>query len=224
MKLGLVLECGPDGPDQAVLTCFARRLRPDVAVHAAPMGSKAALFSAGVEAAEALIRSSGCDMAIIVWDLKPVWEEAPEETCESEANLLRAKLAGLDAGVRAKIKLLCITWELETWFIANPAAIQEHLSTKTRKVRFTCSKPLSKTDPKAVLIKEFRKVRGASRLYEDLREAIQIARLIQNTSKLRKIDSFARFSKLITGDPQAEFARSGDVCGDLVKIASQLGR
>jgi hypothetical protein len=224
VKLGLVLECGPDGPDQVVLTCFARRLKPEIAVHAAPMGSKEVLFSAGVEAAENLVQSSGCDLAIIVWDLKPYWEDAPEETCESEAELLRAKLAGLDPVIRPKIRLLCITWELETWFIANPAAIQEHLSTKTKKARFTCSKPLSKIDPKAVLIKEFRKFRGPSRHYDDLREAIQIARLIKNTSKLRKIDSFARFSGLITGDPQADFASTGDACDDLSHIAFQLRR
>lgn len=224
MKLGLVLECGPDGPDQVVLTCFARRLRQDVIVHPAPMGSKAVLFSAGVEAAEDLIRSSNCDLAVIVWDLKPVWEDAPEETCESEAEMLRAKLAVIDPTIRPKIKLLCITWELETWLIANPAAIQEHLSTKTRKAKFACSKPLSKTNPKAFLIKEFKKARGSNRLYEDLRESIQIARLIKNTSKLRKIDSFARFSNLITGDPKAEFASAGDVCGDLANVALQHGR
>lgn len=224
MKLGLVLECGPEGADLAVLTCFARRLKSDVTVNAAPMGSKAVLFSAGVEAAEELIQSSACDMAIIAWDLKPVWEEAPEESCESEVQLLKSKLASLNPSVRAKIRLLCITWELETWLLANPAAIQEHLSTRTRKAKFTCSKPLSKTDPKAVLIKEFRKVRGPSRQYEDLREAIQIARLIQNTSKLRKIDSFARFSKLITDNPEADFISSGEVCKNLTHSAFQLGR
>lgn len=224
MKLGLVLECGPDGSDQLVLTCFARRLKPDVVVHPAPMGSKAVLFSAGVEAAEELIQSSGCDLAIIVWDLKPAWEDAPEETCESEAELLRAKLAGLDPKIRAKIRLLCITWELETWLIANPTAIQEHLSTKIRKAKFTCSKPLSKNDPKAFLKKEFKKTRGANRIYEDFYEAIQIARLIRSTSKLRKIESFARFSGLITGDPKAEFVSTGDVCGSLAQVTFQHGR
>jgi hypothetical protein len=224
VKLGLVLECGPEGPDQLVLTCFARRLKPDVVVHAAPMGSKEVLFSAGVEAAENLIQSSGCDMVIIVWDLKPYWEDAPVETCEAEADLLRIKLAGLDPGIRSKIRLLCITWELETWLLANPVVIQGHLSTKTRKAKFKCSSPLSKTDPKAFLIKEFKKVRGPTGHYEDLREAIQIARLIENTSKLRKIDSFARFSALITGDREADFAATGDVCKNLVYQAAMKGR
>jgi len=224
VKLGLVLECGPEGPDQLVLTCFARRLNPNVKVNAAPMGSKAGLFSSGVEAAEDLIRSSGCDMAIIVWDLKPYWEDVPAASCESETGLLRNKLAGLDSDIRSKIKLLCITWELESWFLANPGAIQEHLSTKARRASFKCSKPLSKTDPKAVLIREFRKFRGATRHYGDLREAIQIARRIQNTKKLNKIDSFARFSSLITGNREADFLSTGDACKDLTYQAATMGR
>lgn len=222
MKLGLVLECCPDGPDQLVLTCFARRLSPGITVESAPMGSKEVLFSAGVEAAENLISASGCDLAIIAWDLKPYWEKASSEDCEAEAKLLRDKLDAVDADIRAKIRLLCITWELETWFLAHPKAIVEHLSTKTRKAKFSCSKPLSKTDPKAVLIREFRKFRGSG--YEDLREAIQIARRINNTSKLEKIESFARFSRLVAGDPSSAFQGSGDDCKDLGLAAYQLGR
>lgn len=224
MKLGLVLECGIDGPDALVLTCFARRLQPEIEVETAGMGSKEALFAGGIEAAENLIGSSGCDLALIVWDLKPYWEDADEKNCKSEADLLRSKLEGVDDAVRSKIRLLCITWELETWLIAEPAAVVDYLSTTTRKAVFSCKKPLAKNDAKATLDKACKAARGNSRRYEDYREAIRIARHITSTSKLRGVPSFARFSALITGNSQADFQDSGDACADLSYIATQRGR
>jgi hypothetical protein len=160
---------------------------------------------------------------LIVWDLKPYWSTSARN-CEAEARELRGKIAALPRPTAAKIRLLCLTWELETWLIADPRAINAHLSTAAHKSNFKCSKPLSKNDAKAFLDGACRQHRGKTRRYEDVREAIQIARLIPDTSKVQAIPSFCRFSRFVTGKAAAGFIESGDACNDLAYQARQLGR
>lgn len=224
MKLGLVLECDTGGPDELVLTCLARRLAPGIAVEAVALGSKAQVFLKGPEAAAELVEASGCDLVLIVWDLKPYWENAATQNCEAEAEELRAKLTCLKGATAGKVRLLCLTWELETWLIADARAVRAFLSTPERKSKFKCSSPLSKDDSWAFLDKECRKHRGKSRPYEDFREAIRIARLIPDTHKTRSIPSFKRFAECVSGNPLADFQQCGDACNDLVYQAQRLGR
>jgi hypothetical protein len=224
MKLGLVLECDIGGPDELVLTCLARRLAPDVTVQAAGLGSKAQVFLKGPETAVELVEASGCDRVFVVWDLKPYWQGAAALNCEAEADELRAKLKGMKKSTAGKVKLLCLTWELETWLIADARAVSAHLSTPAHKAKFKCSSPLSKNDAWAFLDREFRKLRGHSRGYVDYREAIQIAQLIPDTHRTRSIPSFKRFVRLVCGNPLADFRQCGDACNDLAHQAQQLGR
>ena len=224
MKLGLVLECDSGGPDELVLTCMARRLAPDIKVQCASLGSKRKVFTDGPEAASKLIESSACDLVLIIWDLKPYWEEAKAKTCQAEVAELRAKLNGLVPATAQKIRLLCLTWELETWLIADTRAVNAHLSTAEHKAKFKCSSPTTKKDPKAFLDRECKKHRGRSGYYVEVREAIQIARLIPDTKKIQSIPSYGRFAGLVCGNPQADFQRCGDVCNDLAYQAQQLGR
>jgi len=225
MKLGLVLECDVGGPDELVLTCFARRLVPGTAVDPVTLGDKPSIFSKGVEAAQRLVETNGCDLVLIVWDLKPFLEGPPPAThCKHEAEVLRQRLAALKPATRDKIRLLCLTWELETWFIADEKAVSAHLSTDAHKTKFKCSKPGDKTDPKAILDKACKDARGNSRGYEDFKEAIRIACEIENTNKLQAIPSFGRFAELLTGNSAAPFQQSGDVCKDLRYGAAMMGQ
>lgn len=224
MKLGLVLECDSGGPDELVLTCLARRLAPGVSVEAVALGSKAQVFLKGPEAAVELVETSGCDRVLIVWDLKPYWEKAAAKNCEAEAELLRKKLSGLPGKTKAKIKLLCLTWELETWLIADDRAIKKHLSTDAHKLKYKCRSPLDKHDAKAFLDGVCKTQRGPSRRYVDVREAIRIAQLIPDTTKIQGIPSYGRFAGLVCGNSNAAFQQCGDVCNDLAYQAQQLGR
>lgn len=224
MKLGLVLECDTGGPDELVLTCLARRLVAGITVQAAALGSKPQVFLKGTETAAELVETSGCDLVLIVWDLKPYWENAAAQNCEAEANELRAKLRSLKRTTADKVRLLCLTWELETWLIADARAVRALLSTPSHKSKFKCSSPLSKNDAWAFLDREFRKLRGSSRGYMDFREAIQIARLIPDTHHVRTVPSFKRFAKLICNNPLADFRQCGEVCNDLAYQAQRLGR
>ncbi len=224
MKLGLVLECDTGGPDELVFICLARRLAPDITVQPISLGSKEQVFLKGVDVAVELVEISGCDRVLIVWDLKPYWNPTDGRSCQAEAAELRQKLAALPTATAAKISLLCLTWELETWLIADTRAVNAHLSTDEHRSKFCCRAPLSKTDAKAFLDRECKKHRGKTRRYVEVREAIQIARLIPDTNRIRRIPSFARFANAVCGNRQAAFQRCGDVCNDLVHQAQQLGR
>jgi hypothetical protein len=224
MKLGLVLECDSGGPDELVLACFARRLKPGITIHPAALGSKEGIRLRGAETAAELVQSSGCELVLIVWDLKPLWKEVAAKDCKDEVAEMRKHLTTVKPDTKRRIRLLCLTYELETWLIADPRAVREHLSTNARKSKFKCNAPLSKKDPKAFLNAEFRRHRGRSRRYEDVREAIAIARLIRDTSKIRKIQSYRRFSNFVAGNANAHFQQAGDACNDLVHQAYMLGR
>ena len=224
MKLGLVLECDTGGPDELVLMCLARRLEPDCAVQPVALGSKAQVFLKGAETARELIETSGCDLVLIAWDLKPYWDPATGRSCEDETREMLNTLACLSADTKRKVRLLCLTWEIETWLIADARAVNAHLSTDAHKSRFRCSNPLGKNDAKAFLIREFKKVRGRSERYLDYREAIQIVQLMPDTQRLRSIPSFTRFARLVSGNANADFQQCGDVCNDLAYQAQQLGR
>lgn len=223
MKLGLVLECDVGGPDELVLTCMARRLLPDISVQCASLGSKKQVFLKGPEAAEQLATASACDLVLIIWDLKPYWEEALANTCKAEVADLRTKLNGLHEKVKAKIELICLTWELETWLIADDRAINKHLSTPAHKTKFKCRSPLDKHDAKAFLDGVCKEHRGRSLRYVDVREAIQIAQQIPDTRKIQGIPSFRRFANFVCGSPRADFKQAGDVCNDLGYQAKRLG-
>jgi Domain of unknown function (DUF4276) len=225
MKLGLVLECDVGGPDERVLTCFARRLVPGIKVESVALGDKPTIFSKGVETAQRLVETNGCDLVLIVWDLKPFLQGPPPAThCLHEAEVLRQRLAALKPATRAKIRLLCLTWELETWFIADEKAVSAHLSTEAHKTKFKCSKPGQKTAPKAVLDKACKDARGRSHGYEDFKEAIRIACEVEQTNKLQAIPSFERFAELLTGNSAAPFLQTGEVCKDLRHGATMMGQ
>jgi len=224
MKLGLVLECDMGGPDELVLICLARRLNPAATILPVALGSKEQVFLRGVDVARELVEVSACDRVLIVWDLKPYWQKAATRTCEAEADELRQKIATTKSSTAANISLLCLTWELETWLIADSRAVNKHLSTGPHVPMFHCSKPLSKTDPKAYLDRECKKYRGRYQRYVDVREAIQIARHIPDTKRISRVPSFARFAGFVCGNRKAAFKQCGDVCNDLVHQAYKMGK
>ena len=225
MKLGLVLECDTGGPDELVLTCFARRLCWGITVQPTSLGDKPTVFSRGAEAARNLIEINRCDLVLIVWDLKPYFEgPPPARRCEDEAAMMLERLKTVPTPTRAKIKLLCLTWEIETWLLADDAAVRAHLSTGAHGANFRCSAPMSKSDAKATLDRACKAHRGRHRGYDDFHEAILIACQITRTNKVRRVPSFARFAELIAGSDTAEFQDTSKVCRDLIHTARQLGR
>ena len=226
MKLGLVLECDAGGPDELVFKCVAQRLAPGTEVKPITVGKKKGIFERGVETARDLIDVDECDLVLIVWDLKPLWEDenVAAKSCKDEVAELRKGLAALEPETQKKIRLLCLTWELETWLIADERAVRAYLSTETHQAKFKAKSPQSKSDPKSVLNSACKSARGERCGYIGYREAIRIAQLWEDTSQVGTIDSFKRFAKLLTGNASATFQRNGDICADLVYQAGRMGR
>ncbi len=225
MKLGLVLECDTGGADELVLTCLTRRLRPGTSVQPVALGSKDGIRLRGAETAAGLVETSHCDLVLIVWDLKPLWKEFAAKSCKDEAAEMRKQLEAVSPATRQKIRLLCLSYELETWLIAEDRAVSTYLSTDAHKVKFKAPKdPASKTDAKAFLNTTITKVRGKRNRYVDYKEAIRLVKLWPDTSRVDAIDSFQRFSKLLTGQDKAAFQQTGDACAALVHQAAQMGR
>lgn len=157
-RLGLVLECDTGGPDELVFRCLARRLSaPGKEPEVIPLclGNKRRLMEDSVSRAEVLVSLEQCDLVLIVWDLKPLWEEPPAKKCADEAALLRSRIADLNPAVRPRIRLLCLTWELETWLIAEDRAVRDYLSKPAHPSNFKAPANLDTvTDPKSYLSKQ----------------------------------------------------------------------
>ena len=219
-KLGLIFECDVGGPDELVFKCLVRRLSPETEVLTRSLGNKPAIFERGPDVAKALVETDKCDLVMIVWDLKPLWEKPG--SCKTEAQTLRLNLDGLPAATRSKIRLLCLTYELETWLLADDAAVRDYLSKEAHPCTWQVSKPASYQDAKAQLNRVFSEFRG--RRYEDFSEAIKVASKWTSTTKLRKIPSFKRFCVLLTGNKAVDFQKGAEVCGDLRQDALKMGR
>lgn len=226
-RLGLVLECDTGGPDELVFRCLARRLShegKEPSVFPACLGSKL-LEEEAVSRAEALVEIDECDLVLIVWDQKPLWKQIEARNCVDEANHMRGFLAKVKASVRKRIRLLCLTWELETWLIAEDRAVREYLSKPAHPCDFAAPKKLGAVDdPKSHLNKAFTTFRGRSRRYEDRVEAIQLVQKWPDLSRVSKVPSFKRFTKLLTGSDSPAFHQCGTVCNDLAHQAARMGK
>ncbi len=213
-KLGLVLECAREGADEKVLKCLTRRLAPQTQL-APPqcMVSKEMLIKSGAEAAKLLLEADRCDRVFVVWDLKPEWEEQKQLLdCKEECDLIAAKLD--DLGIRENVDLICIVEMLETWIIADDRALSTHLSRPPRNYAFKRIKaPESVADPKGLLISTFKQT--FRKTYRDHTDAVRVIQKCQDSTRLERVSSFARFVTKLTGKQGTAFSRCGEVCNDL---------
>ncbi|MGI8668649.1 MAG: DUF4276 family protein [Aridibacter sp.] len=193
MKVGLILECGPQGADKAVCEYLTRLLVPGVEVVSVTLNNKPGLIENCANAANALFETDSCDRVVIVWDLYPAWREAGERPCLVEdRSLILEKLD--DAGMANRdIFLVCIKEELEAWLLSEHQAISFVLSRPQRAVRITRQQNTERLrNPKAILNKHFQENTG--RPYNDLIHAPQIVRNIGNFNRLRRCETFVRFA------------------------------
>jgi hypothetical protein len=197
MKIGFIFECGPDGPDVQVCRHLVYRLDPTIQFIPNTLDNKKKLIGNCGSVAKTLLNE--CEKAIIVWDLYPAWREKGIKPCRYEDRLtifqsLQAENVDLN-----KVILVCFQEELEAWLLADYRAITamlqplKHPHRVGRISRF--SNPDSIRNPKKRLIKIFTQELGQRRRYVDYQHAIMIAREIPDFSRIRRSDSFKRFSK-----------------------------
>ncbi len=214
-RLGLVLECYREGPDDRVLRCLIRRISPDTEIHVRCMGSKGSFRTDAVKAAELLIAEDQCHEVFLVWDLQPEWadDRGKPFDCVEECKALLAQFPPWK--VSQHIHLICITYMLEAWVVADERALATFFSTAAYKAKVQWVKsPETEKDTKALLIDLCVSHRGRARRYQDRIDAVRILQACPDTSRLTDIPSFARFAEKLTGNAKANFIRDGSACSD----------
>jgi len=195
MRIGMIFECQPDGPDQKVCEYAVSCLAPNIEFKSTCLNSKPELIhNCGFHAKRFL--NNKYDHVIIVWDLYPAWSQAPPSSTRDRAQIRRALRA---ANVPLKrISLICIEQMLEAWLLADERALSEVLSTKTRPVSI---KPVSRAPdrihrPKQRLKDIFKEhLPGGYKPHH----AEKIASAVKDCTRMRRSPSFRRFARAVTG-------------------------
>ncbi|MEJ7860533.1 MAG: DUF4276 family protein [Pyrinomonadaceae bacterium] len=198
MKVGLILECGPQGADKAVCEYLANLLNPEIEIVSLTLDNKPGLIENCAEATQSLLELDHCDRVVIIWDLYPAWRKAGERpSCIQDRAQILEKLDA--AGINIpNVFLVCIVEELEAWLLSEHQAISAVLSRPHRAVRIRREqRPERVRNPKARLIKYFEE--NVGKPYDDRVHAKQIVQNIANTNRLRRCRTFVRFALKVAG-------------------------
>lgn len=192
MKIGMIFECGPNGPDQQVCEYLVNRLEPEYEISSATLNNKPNLLSDCGPAAATLLEG-GCDRVVIIWDLYPAWRKKGERPCRREdREAIFQSLANADVD-SSRVYLVCIEEELEAWLLADERALIQVLSRPTHPVKLNRIKNTEEvTNPKARLTQIYKENRGHK--YNDLTDAIRIVRAIPDYGRIQRCRTFQRFA------------------------------
>jgi hypothetical protein len=200
MKIGFILECGPEGADIKVCKNLVSRIRPEVEFVPIALDNKPKLINGCGKAAKQLLQV-GCERVFIIWDLFPDWRNDRTRPCRKEdrdnifESLNRSNVP-LD-----KVSLICIEEELESWLVADGRAISSFLSTATHIVSVKHEKnPDRVQNPKKKLNKIFTQNRGSGFNYIDYLHAEKLVVLIPDFQKIKKSVTFCRLYNKLTGN------------------------
>ena len=201
MKVGFIVECGPEGAEVKVIPHLARAIDPSLdVVNPVPLDNKGRLRRECGPWVKALL-DHGCDRVLVVWDLLPDWGEHDGKGCrhfDKEQIIRSLKAAGLRSNDR-RIRLICIEKMLEAWHIADERALSAFLSTEAHAIKVRrCKAPEWVADPKAALIDVFRKSGSRICRYVDREHAIQIVRRLPDLTRFNNVKTFNRFRDKLT--------------------------
>lgn len=193
MKIGLIVECGPQGAEVQVLPILVGKLPGNHDVDIVTMDNKPKLISECGKVASQLL-ANGCRRVLVLWDLYPAWRQKGEKPCRKEdrdgilASLREEKV------VMAKVGLVCVEEELESWLIADGRALQAMFSSAQHPARRIPDqkRPDKVQKPKTRLTKLFQQ--HGKGYYNDLIHAAQIAERLPDLKRVRRSPSFARFA------------------------------
>ena len=201
MKVGFIVECGPEGAEMEVIPHLALRLIPKLKFDIIALDDKRRLKPECGRWARQLLDSK-CDRVLIVWDLMPAWGEYEGRGCrridrqEIYESLERAGLRRSDR----RIKLICVHKMLEAWILADERALSSFLSTDAHPVRAPrTKKPENVKDPKARLKTLFKERGRRVHDYVDRLHAIQVVRRMPDLARLDQCPTFARFKVKLLG-------------------------
>lgn len=205
MKIGMICECAPGGPDIKIGEHFVRTLVAGADFVGSTMTNKANLIRECGGVARMLLEKERCDVVFIVWDLAPAWPDMKEKRCRfrDKEGIRRSFLATYGQGTPPwdRIVLICIEQMLESWLLADGGAVIEHVRRPTHEPpRFKDVRhPDQEKDPKSRLINYFRQ---AGRTYNEHVDAFPLAKNA-SLSKLRRSESFQRLENKLSQLAQA---------------------
>ena len=193
MKIGLILECPKQGTDHQVYEYVVSTLCPGIEIMVVPSVNKPALISKCGEIASLLLGNENCDTVAIIWDLMPRWG-GPICRRNDVVDIVQ-NLTENNVDMNA-VKLICIEPELEGWLIADGNALSSYKQAlhPTHPVKKFKGKilPSQSNDAKKTISKYL------ERRYNDITEAIKIARNITDFNKIaRKHESFLRLKMYV---------------------------
>jgi hypothetical protein len=200
MKVGFIVECGPEGAETKVIPYLARMIDDSIEPDVIPLARKPVLKRECGGWVKALLER-GCSCVLIIWDLLPDWGEYEGKGCRHDDREDIAKSlndAGLDPADN-RVRLICVEKMLEAWLIADERALSAFLSTQAHPVHVPRQKRAERiSDPKAALSALFEESRCRIRRYVDRQHAIQIAEQMPDFARLRRLQSFRRFEAKLT--------------------------
>jgi len=200
MKIGFLVECGPEGAETRVISHLAKMINRKVEADIIPLGNKPNLKRQCGEYAKTLL-DRGCNRVLIVWDLLSDWQEYEGKGCrhdDKEEICQSLSAVGLHRNDK-RVRLHCIEKMLEAWIIADERALGKFLSTAAHPVSVPRNRrPEQISDPKAALTTLFKKYGGRVRQYVDRQHAIRIAERLPDLTRLRKLESFRHFETKLT--------------------------
>jgi hypothetical protein len=200
-RVGIVVECGPDGLEFHVCRKICALLQRDTGVviepTIVPMGSKLRLIEDCGPTTQVLF-NQGCERVVIRWDERPPWPDMDEPLCwsrERERILERLQQSNV---ADWPVSLVCIEREFESWLLHDHQLLSALLSRKTRPpARISRQKhPDRMPNPKGQMMTLFRK-HGAT--YVDVQYARRIADALDNLGHLMGCPTFRRFAERVVG-------------------------
>lgn len=198
MKVGFIVECGPEGAETRVIPYLAQLVDGTIEPDVIPLDRKPRLKQECGRWAKALLEQ-GCQRVLILWDLLPDWGEFEGCGCrhvDKEHITESLSNAGFDPA-DPRIHLICVEKMIEAWLLADNRAVKNFIETDAHPIRVRrYNAPDTVRDPKATLNGVFKKSR--LRAYVDRDHAIGIARKVTDLTRLRRSASFARFEEKLT--------------------------
>lgn len=197
MKIGLIVECTRDGPDQQVYSAWIKRLLPDAQLEPSCAGSKKILVAEAGERAAALF-GEGCERVLIFWDLWPTWKSGAKPDAATDVAAIEASLraAGLNEPC---VFLICIVRMIETLLIADANAVRGALGRHAPFGLRSQRRPRTIADPKAYLTRLFREARRGP--YTDYVHARKIAEGMDFDRLRPACPEFAQLEQSLTQSP-----------------------
>lgn len=163
-----------------------------------PMDNKARLIQECGTAAAKLL-DDGCARVVILWDERPAWPTKGEQLCwhrdrkDILANLQKAKAKN------AKVRLVCIEREFESWLLHDERMLACVLSTPAHPKKIKPPRhPDCIENPKGAMTKLFKQHRGWR--YVDVQSATHFARCLEDLARLNGCATFCRFAAKVTGN------------------------